>query len=57
MTLEERIQRLEDIHACEQLQYKYEYYLTTVIKVKALLPCLRSTAYGKSRLRRHGPRS
>ena len=27
MTLEERIQRLEDIHACEQLQYKYEYYL------------------------------
>lgn len=26
-TLEERIQRLEDIRACEQLQYKYEYYL------------------------------
>lgn len=26
-TLEERIQRLEDIHDCEQLQYQYEYYL------------------------------
>lgn len=26
-TLEERIQRLEDIRECEQLQYKYEYYL------------------------------
>lgn len=27
MTLEERIQKLEDIRACEQLQYQYEYYL------------------------------
>ena len=27
MTLEERIQRLEDIRACEQLQYQYEQYL------------------------------
>ena len=26
-TLEERIQRLEDIRECEQLQYKYEHYL------------------------------
>lgn len=26
-SLEERIQRLEDIHDCEQLQYQYEYYL------------------------------
>ena len=27
LTLEQRIQRLEDIHECEQLQYQYEYYL------------------------------
>lgn len=27
MTLEERIQRLEDIRECEQLQYQYEKYL------------------------------
>ena len=26
-TLEERIQKLEDIRECEQLQYQYEYYL------------------------------
>lgn len=26
-TLEERIQKLEDIRACEQLQYQYEYFL------------------------------
>lgn len=27
MTLEERVTRLEDIRACEQLQYQYEKYL------------------------------
>ena len=27
MTLEARIQRLEDIRECEQLQYQYEKYL------------------------------
>lgn len=27
LTLEERIQKLEDIRACEQLQYQYEYFL------------------------------
>ena len=27
MTLEDRIQKLEDIRECEQLQYKYEQYL------------------------------
>jgi len=26
-TLEERVQKLEDIRACEQLMYQYEYYL------------------------------
>lgn len=26
-TLEERVQELEDIRACEQLHYQYEYYL------------------------------
>ncbi len=46
-TLEERIQRLEDIRECEQLQYKYEYYLDHGYDGDALLRCSYLTGCGR----------